>query len=175
MARYALVCCQFLFGAVFAVSLISKIRSRRSYADFVATVPRLAPWAPARLAAPLVIAGEAAVVGLVVLPVTAPAGFAVAGLLLTAFTIAIATTVRRRQAVTCQCFGATSTPVGPAHLVRNGSLLVCAAVGLAASLAGQQAPAVAPGVLAFAALTGAIAAGAVLLTDQIADLFRSTL
>ncbi|NEA37371.1 MauE/DoxX family redox-associated membrane protein [Streptomyces sp. SID13031] len=172
MSGYAVICCRLVFGVVFAVSLLSKTRSRGRYADFVAAVPGLAPGIPVRLAAPAVIAGEAAVIVAMVLPGTAPLGFAVAVLLLIAFTAGIVHAIRQQQSVSCQCFGASKVPVGPAHVVRNGFLLLVAAVGLIAALGpGYAQPSV--GVLTSAVLTGAVAAAAVLLTDEIADLFRS--
>ncbi|WP_328989057.1 hypothetical protein OG394_22790 [Kribbella sp. NBC_01245] len=171
LSGYALICCQFVFGLVFAVSLASKVRSRAAYAAFVAAVPGLAPGIPVRLAAPAVIAGEAAVVVLVVIPATAVVGFALAVALLLSFTVAIVAAIRRRQKVTCQCFGSSSSPVGPPHVARNAVLLLIALTGLAAGLdPGQAMPGL--GVLVSAVLTGAVAAGAVLLTDEIADLFR---
>ncbi len=173
MSRYVLLCCQFLFGAAFAVSLWSKVHNRRAYADFAAAVPQLAPWAPARWAGSGVVLAEAAIVVLVAVPATAPMGLALAAALLVTFTVAIAGTIRRRRAVTCQCFGTSTTPVGPAHLIRNGVLLVCAIAGLLTGLAADPGPVV-PEILAAAALTGLVAAAVVVLTDQIAELFRST-
>lgn len=174
MSGYAVICCRLVFGVVFAVSLLSKTRSRGRYAEFVAAVPGLAPGLPVRLAAPAVIAGEAAVTVAMVIPGTAVYGFAVAALLLIAFTAGIVQAIRRQQSVSCQCFGASAAPVGPAHVVRNGFLLLVAAAGLLGALGAGQAPP-SPGVLVSAVLTGAVAAAAVLLTDEIADLFRSNL
>jgi hypothetical protein len=98
-------------------------------------------------------------------------GFAVAALLLIAFTAGILHAIRGRQKVSCQCFGASSVPVGPAHLVRNGFLLLVAAAGLAGALAPSHAQP-SPGVLITAVATGAIAAAVAVYTDEIADLFR---
>jgi hypothetical protein len=172
MSGYAVLCCRLVFGVVFAVSLLGKTRSRGRYAEFVAAVPGLAPGLPVRPAAAAVIAGEAIVVVAMVLPGTAAVGFAVAALLLIAFTAGIVQAVRRRQSVSCQCFGSSTVPVGPAHVVRNGFLLLVAAAGLLGAL-GPGRGQLSPGVLVSAVLTGAVAAAAVLLTDEIADLFRS--
>jgi hypothetical protein len=171
LSEYAVICCRLVFGLVFVVSLVSKTRSRHRYAEFVAAVPGLAPGIPAGLAAPAVIAGEAAVVVAVVLPGTAAVGFAVAALLLIAFTAGIVGAIRREQKVSCQCFGASSVPVGPAHVVRNGFLLLVATAGLLGAIASSHARP-SPGVLVTAVVTGAVAAAAVLSTDEIADLFR---
>jgi hypothetical protein len=118
-----------------------------------------------------VIAGEAVVVLAMVVPGAAAAGFAIAALLLIAFTAGILQAIRGRQKVSCQCFGASSVPVGPAHVVRNGFLLLLAAAGLAGALATSHSPP-SPGVLITAVATGAIAAAVAIYTDEIADLFR---
>jgi hypothetical protein len=172
LSGYAVICCQFLFVLVFGISWLSKVRSRQRYAAFAAAIPQLAPGVPVRLAGPAVVAGEAAVVVLVTLPGTAAVGFALAAALLAAFTAAILSTMRRRQIVSCQCFGSSSSPVGPPHLARNGVLLLAAVMGVVAA-AGPERPTPGTGVLASAVITGAVAAVVVLLTDEIADLFRS--
>jgi hypothetical protein len=171
LSEYAVICCRLVLGLVFAVSLISKTCGRARYAEFVAAVPGLAPGIPARLAAPAVIAGEAAVLVAMVVPGAAAIGFAVAALLLIAFTAGILQAIRGRQRVSCQCFGASSVPVGPAHVARNGFLLLVVAVGLLGAFASSHAQP-SPGVLITAVATGAIAAAAVIYTDEIADLFR---
>jgi hypothetical protein len=122
--------------------------------------------------APLVVLGEAAAVVLVALPQTAVFGLALAATLLIAFTIGIVATIRRRQVVSCQCFGSSATPVGPLHVGRNTVLLILAVAGAIAAVdPGQLRPDA--GVLIAAVLTAAVAAAAVLLTDEVAELFRS--
>lgn len=80
--------------------------------------------------APAVAGGEAAVVLLLALPRTVPIGCVAAALLLSAFTVGISVVRRRRRTVTCQCFGASTTEVGAAHLVRNVQLLVMCVIGV---------------------------------------------
>jgi len=174
LSGYVLSCCRILIGLVFGISLLSKVRSRTSYTAFVAAVPGLVPRLPGRLVAPMLVVAEAAIVILVALPPTAEAGFAVAAALLLAFSTAIWFAVRRRAAVTCQCFGSSSTPVGPAQLVRNVVLLLAAGAGLLAAFdPARSTPG--PGVLVTALFTGATVALVVVLTDQIAGFFRSSL
>jgi len=53
--------------------------------------------------------------------------------LIAGFTVALRRVVRSEQQVACRCFGASTAPVGVAHLVRNGALL--AVIGLTTSVA----------------------------------------
>ncbi|TDD05383.1 transposase [Nonomuraea deserti] len=55
---------------------------------------------------------------LLALPWTVPAGFVTGALLLTVFTAGISVVLRRRRTVTCQCFGASTAPVGTVHVIR---------------------------------------------------------
>ena len=172
MFGYTLVCCQFLVSLVFAVSVVSKVRSRERYGDFVTAVAQLAPGLPVRPAAATVVVAETAVLVSVLVPATTPFGFVLALALLAAFTAAIAAAIRRRHSVSCQCFGASSAPVGRPQLARNAVLLLIAAAGLVVALSpARSSPD--PGVLAMAVLTGAAGGLAVVFTDEIADLFRS--
>jgi hypothetical protein len=153
---YALVSCQVLIGAVFAVAALSKLRSAAARQAFAASVKalRLVPPAAVPRVAAAVAVTEASVAGLTLLP---RAGFALAGVMLLGFCAVIVRA--RRFRVECRCFGASSAPLGPVHLVRNGLLIAVAALGWAVASAGHAG--LAPGGLAVAALAGA--AGAALL------------
>lgn len=154
-----------LIGLVFAVSAVSKIRDLDGFA---ASVGALAPaWpAPARVTAIAVTALEALVPPLLIAPVTAPAGFALAAALLAAFTTAVAASLRRGRRAACRCFGPSSVPLGPRHLARNGALLACAVLG-------GLAPAGPPpaGGAAVAAAAGLTAAVLIVSLDDIVELF----
>ncbi|MEU4572834.1 MauE/DoxX family redox-associated membrane protein [Nonomuraea sp. NPDC023979] len=156
---YALLSCQVLIGAVFAVAALTKLRDPAAFAASVAAL-RLVPRGVASLAAGAVAVAEASVAALMFLP---RAGFALAAALLLGFCAVIVKS--RRSRVECRCFGAASGPLGPAHLVRNGLLLAVAALGWAAVSAVPAVPAVHPdataGGLAVAAFAGV--AGAALL------------
>ncbi len=169
--EYVLICCRLFVGAVFAVSALSKVRGRGAYAAFLDAAGALAPWVPppARtVTGPVVVAGELAVAVLLVPPATVVAGFAVAAVLLAAFTAAIASALLSRRRVPCACFGGGSpSPVGPAHLVRNGVLLTGSVLGLDAPGAVPE-----PAGAVAAAFLGLVVAGLVLLTDGIAGLLR---
>lgn len=156
--------CACLIGLVFAVSAIAKLRD---FDGFVGSVPALAP-VPPRLVRPLATtttALEVLVPVLLVSPFTAPYGFGLAAMLLAAFATAIAVAVRRGRHATCRCFGPSSAPIGPRHLVRNGVLLTVAVLGLLSP--GGLPPAGGIALAAFAGLVGAILIVAV---DDIADL-----
>ncbi|MET8996265.1 MauE/DoxX family redox-associated membrane protein [Amycolatopsis sp. Hca4] len=152
-----------LIAVVFAASAFSKLRDFRGFAR---SVPALAP-VPARWVTPVsvtVVAAEPASAGLVL--VTAVAGFVLATALLLAFTVAIAASLRRGRRAPCRCFGATETPVGPRHLVRN-ALLICFAV--LGAFAPDHLPPAAGAVVAFAA--GVVLAVLVVAMDDIAVVF----
>ncbi|GGL51664.1 MauE/DoxX family redox-associated membrane protein [Planomonospora parontospora] len=172
--EYVLVCCRLLVGVVFAVSAAGKLRGRGAYASFRAAVGELAPRVPLlprRLVPPAVVAGELAAAVLLAVPAAAGAGFAIAVVLLGAFTIAIAAAVRSRRRVSCNCFGSPSAPVGPAQLVRNGILLTASLAGTVLAFT-TASPEPEPAGVAVSVATGLTGAGLVLLTEEIAELFR---
>ncbi|WP_410050170.1 MauE/DoxX family redox-associated membrane protein, partial [Actinomadura sp. CNU-125] len=113
-----LVGLQSLVAVVFTVSAVSKARSAAAYAEFAADVRRLVPAGPPRVLAGTVVAGEAAVPVLLAVPGTAPAGFAVAVLLLAGFTAAILGALRRGETAPCRCFGTSGARLGRGHVVR---------------------------------------------------------
>lgn len=182
---HVLVACRCLLAVVFAASAFGKLRSRRAFEEFTSATRRLAPgWAirplrgtgattgAHRLAA-VVVAGELAIPPLLLLPGVDGVGFALAGLLLAAFTAAVAAALRHGDRVTCHCFGAADQPLHPAHVVRNLLLLAVAGTGLVLTLA---APAAAPTLTGVAVGAGAavVAALPVLLFDDLLDLFTPT-
>ncbi|GII04328.1 MauE/DoxX family redox-associated membrane protein [Planobispora takensis] len=172
--EYVLIGCRLLIGVVFAVSAAGKIRSREAYASFRAAAGELAPRVPvvpAALVPPAVVAGELAAAVLLAVPGTAGAGFAIAVALLGVFTAAIAMAVRSRRRVACNCFGTSAAPVGPAQLIRNGVLLAAGLIGTVLTVAVPLPAAEGAGAVT-AALVGLAGAALVLLTEDIAGLFR---
>ncbi|WP_244224336.1 MauE/DoxX family redox-associated membrane protein [Corallococcus sicarius] len=130
--------CRLLLAVVFALAAGSKARSRESFKDFTRTlgsfgVPKALAGAP--LAAAVVLAEALCVL---LLLAAAPAGYALALMLLGGFTLGLVRAWRGAAPVSCRCFGASATPVGPGHLVRNGLLL---SVGVLGALGHQAGPA----------------------------------
>ena len=157
----------------FTYSAATKVAGRAAYADFRGWL-RSAAGVPRSFAAPaaaVTVALEAAAAGAVLVPALAPAGFAVAVVLLAAFSAGVRSMIRRRVAVPCRCFGAGHRPPGPAHLVRNAILLAVAALGLVLTAAGAGPPPLgADAVLAVVA--GATAALLLVNLDELVVLYR---
>lgn len=172
--EYVLVGFRGLIGLVFLVSVVSKLRSRRSYAEFVAATGRLFPRPVAATLrwwlAAAVLAAECIVLLLVLIPMTVPVGFAMAAGLLLAFTGAILLALRRGQRASCRCFGATGQPLGYAQVARNIGLITVCLIGIALGPLSSASAHPAGATLAIA--TGAIAAILVVMADDIAALFR---
>ena len=163
--EYLRAACATLIGLVFVASAVTKLRD---FGGFARSLPALAPVAPGlvRPLASAVVAAEAVVPVLLAVPPWASYGFALAFGLLTAFTAAIVLALRRGRRARCRCFGASGAPVGPRHLVRNGTLLAVTALGWAAP------PSLAvPAGLAVAATAGLAGAVLVISFDDVADLF----
>ncbi|MFF0519442.1 MauE/DoxX family redox-associated membrane protein [Actinomadura nitritigenes] len=164
-----------LLALVFVASAAGKLRGRGAYARFTAATARLVPRPVAAIAtrwiAAAVVGAEAAVVVLLLLPVTAAAGFALAAVLLAAFTAAIVRALARGDRAPCACFGDADTPLGPRQVVRNLSLATAALAGLGATLSGGSHLPGATGAL-FAVAAGCLAALLVLAADDIIELFR---
>ncbi|MFB7026185.1 MULTISPECIES: MauE/DoxX family redox-associated membrane protein [unclassified Streptomyces] len=167
-----------LFGARCALTLTlltSAVGKLRAPGDLGRTVADLG-FVPQRLTgatAVAVIAAEVAAALLIWLPgATGAAAFLGAGALLVAFTAVLVVLIRREDDVSCACFGASRTPVGPAHLVRNGVLLAVCGLGVVALARGADAVVPPEPPAAFAAGAIAVVVGVLLIaTDTLAGLF----
>jgi hypothetical protein len=96
-------------------------------------------------------------------------GYLLAVTLLGGFTVGMAAAVRSGRPARCRCFGSRGTQIGTLQLGRNGFLLLAAATGLILRLAGADPmPAPATGI---AVVLGALAAGSVVILDDLAFLF----
>jgi hypothetical protein len=167
-----------LLGVVFTVAAIGKLRSRRAFADFVASLQqmRLVEQRWSRPVAYAIAAAEGAVVVLLVAGLTAVApallavGFGGATALFAALTTGVGLAVRRGVTAPCRCFGVTTTPLGPFHVARNAVLTLVAAIGLAAVVAARDA---APGAaeLAVTVFAGAVLGAIVIALDDLRQLF----
>ena len=128
-----------LFAAIttalaFALSSAGKATSLAAFERAISDL-RLVPQRLIRPLALAVLAAESAVVALIVLGGLMPgttllrAGFLLALGLLVLFTTVLISTLARRLATSCACFGATTKPVSGWDVVRNGGLLLCSGVG----------------------------------------------
>lgn len=137
-----LILCAGAVAITFGLSVTAKLRGRSAYAAFRRSLPDTLG-VPQALAGPLsatVIAAEAAAVILLGAGLARPAfltfGFFFSGVLLAAFTVAIALMLRRGVTQPCHCFGVGSKPPSKAVLARNLGLLAVAAIGAAMSARG---------------------------------------
>jgi Methylamine utilisation protein MauE len=152
--------CRVLLGAVFFVSLVSKIRSRaawRSYRSWLNGMP-LRPLrgkaAPAALAA-----AEFVVVAGVASPLAA-VGLGAGAALSLALAAGLYISLRRGAWQPCHCFGSSSEPLSGQHIARNAVLFVLAITGLlVTAVGGSSSPS---GFEAGLAVIGGLA-GAVLI------------
>lgn len=162
-------------GLVFLIALVNKVRSRAQWTDFVAATRRLAPGRLSRLVpavalASAVAASEAGVVLLLAAPQTSTWGFALAAGLAGLFSLAIVSALRRGERGSCNCFGASTRPLGAPQLVRNLLLVAAAGSGLASTLAGGAGLELAGAMVAL--VTGAVVALVLVTADDIVSLFR---
>jgi hypothetical protein len=166
---YGALTCGAILAFVFGPSALAKIRT---FDDFAASVRqlRILPALPVRPLAAGVVAAEALVPVLLLIPVTVPVGFCLAAVLLTAFGVATVISMRRGTSMPCPCFGATTTaPLGSRHLVRNALLLAACAVGLAGTVADSSEMAPAGTIVSLAG--AGLAALLVIRLDDLIDLF----
>lgn len=160
-----------VFVLVFAVAVYGKLTG---FAAFRSAVVELSgvPDRAGRWLAALVLAGEAAVIVLMV------AGgdllyvaFALAAALLTVFTVAAIGALIRGRRVACSCLGERARPLSFPDLVRNIGLLGCAAVALGGMSTGQGA-ATGPGSL-LSGLVAATVTAVLLHLDDLATVLRA--
>jgi uncharacterized membrane protein YphA (DoxX/SURF4 family) len=171
--RYLDVAGRLLIGVVFAVAVVSKVASRDAFRAFVRSLQQMdvLPLRSVPAAARVSVATEATIVTLLAVPLrwTAAAGFALAAGLLAIFAAAIRRSVRRGNRAPCRCFGASVTPLGRHHVVRNLLLAGAALVGLTGAVGRGHAD-VAGGFVAAGA--GAVVGIAMIAYDDIAALLR---
>ncbi|SIR76159.1 MauE/DoxX family redox-associated membrane protein [Micromonospora avicenniae] len=159
-----------LLALVFVAAVVGKLRTRAGFAEFVGSVGQFG--VPARWASPvarLAVAAEAAVVALLAVPATAPAGLVLAAGLLGVLTAAIVGALRRGARPACRCFGAADAPIGPRHVARNLALTVVALLGLSGwATAGPSLP---PAAALLAAGVAVPLAAVVVRLDDLVALF----
>jgi hypothetical protein len=170
-----LVFTQWLIGATFLLSALSKVGSVTGLRLFAETLVqlRLARAGRPAMAAAMAIGSVEALVGIVLLPLGTTVirlAFGLAMVLLTGFSVVIFRSLRRHEQVACRCFGGSApAPFSGVHLTRNAVLLVAAAAG--AALAGQ--PSAPWPAWLVAAPAGAICAFLISRLDDIVSLFKT--
>ncbi|MGH3164377.1 MAG: MauE/DoxX family redox-associated membrane protein [Trebonia sp.] len=167
--------CRCAIGLVFLVSAVSKLRSRGAFREFTAWLDSLPlPLVrrhPGVLAAALA-AMEAGIVVLDPLPWTAwtaRAALTAAALTLAVFTAGTWLAIIRGANQPCQCFGASATPLGRRHIVRDAVLCVIAATG---ALTAGSVAASGQGI-AVSLFAGAVIALFVVFLDDLAALYSA--
>ncbi|MEV0581437.1 MauE/DoxX family redox-associated membrane protein [Nonomuraea sp. NPDC050310] len=164
---YVLVACQVLLGVVFAVSAMTKPVGWKAFVSSLRSLRLLPGGRGAAAAAAAVVAAEAVCVGAVA--VWPRPGFALVVLMLVAFTGAVALSLRRGIRTPCRCFGASTTPLGRVHLVRNTLLGAVALTGWGA--ASPQAGTTTVAGAAVAVLAGVAGAVVLIALDDLVVLF----
>src|SRR5215472_9182776 len=162
--------CRALLVVVLGLAVIGKISSMTAFRRFMDTLTAL-PFLRQRrhpVLAVTIVATEGASVVFLVVPVTALAGLALAVVLLVAFTLVPALSLRRGVELTCRCFGVREAKIGRSHVLRNGLALCAAVAGLTASLASGAAAAWSPVAIGIGIFAGIIFVG----WDEIAYLLR---
>ncbi len=139
---YLALACRGVIGLVFALSVVSKLRSGPAFREFTSWLAALPlPLVRRRASAVTMVAAETAIVVLTGLPWTAQAGLILAAVTLAVFTTGTWLAVARGADQPCQCFGASVTPLGRRHVVRDVVLCMVAVVGVAAAGAAGARPA----------------------------------
>jgi hypothetical protein len=141
MLPYLLIFCRLVIGLVFAISFVGKARDTGQFAKTIGRF-ELLPRRWHKTAALLFLGGETAVVILLIAggPLL-PLAFALAGLLLLLFTLALLSALRRNIETSCHCFGSSDKPLTYYDVGRNAGFIACSLLGwwLAPQLAGSPA------------------------------------
>jgi hypothetical protein len=159
--------CRCMLGTVFAVSVVSKVRSRAAWQSLRAWLADM-PFRPLGLKGMprALVTAEAAVVALAAaVPL---AGLIAGAVLALALAAGLSVVVRRGSREPCHCFGASSEPLSSQHVIRNGLLLALAAAGVVCAVIAGHAPGPAESMLAV--IAGLAAALLIIFFGDIAAL-----
>ena len=116
-------------GLVFALAFAGKARDVQSFAQTIERF-RILPGALSCIAACAFLTGELLVITAMLLGRTFLLwGFILAGLMLTAFCVALASVLFRRIQTPCNCFGASEKPASRYDILRNTGFIACALGG----------------------------------------------
>jgi hypothetical protein len=166
---YLLMFCRIAIAATFGWSALGKLRDMLAFRAAITAFRVL----PARWSAPLAwafVSGEVAVLLLLLsgLPTLWLLGFALAVLLLTLFSTALLSVIRRNMAINCNCFGRSEQQISRYDLVRNGLLLVCCVIGGSLLTAAQL-----PVSVSATILLGVMSLGFVVLVTHLEDIVET--
>jgi uncharacterized membrane protein YphA (DoxX/SURF4 family) len=129
IAAYLLTFCRIAIGLVFLSAFLGKVRASATFRQTI-TDFRMLPPSLSQKAALLFLSGELGIVVCMVLGgVLLFPGFLLAVLQLCVFSGALLVVVRRKQRMTCNCFGAGTRQISSLDLYRNAGLILCAALG----------------------------------------------
>ncbi|MFI7536143.1 MauE/DoxX family redox-associated membrane protein [Streptosporangium sp. NPDC049376] len=161
-----------LLAVVFLMSTVGKARSPALFRAFAKSLRdlRVLPAGGETAAAALIVAAEATGGVLLVFDATATGGALLSAALLTVFAVVIAWSTSRGGSAGCRCFGASTRPLGRAHVVRN---VLLALVAVFVAVASHDQRLLAPGT-AVALITGGAVALVVARLDDIVDLFGAS-
>jgi hypothetical protein len=170
---YVVLTVRAMLVGVFLISAFGKVRGAERFSAFTESVRRLGglPRRLARIGALGVVVAEAATVVLLVVPGVETAGLALAGALLCGFAVVLVVALRRGATEPCRCFGVSEEPIAPQHVARNVLLAGCA-IGGAVLVPGTRDISLAPGAVALCLLVAVVAAGAVVLLNDVIALVR---
>ena len=132
---YGLAFCMIVIGIVFALSSFAKLKDLTTYIEATGHF-RLLPQVLVPISAIFFLLSE--IMTVILLIFWPMAAFVLALILLTVFSIALASVLIRRISTTCNCFGASKHPISVTDLVRNAGLLLCASAGLYLSIDAQH-------------------------------------
>ncbi len=130
LAPYLLALCRIVIGLIFMISFTGKVRNLPAFENAISHFRLLPAWAEKPVAL-LSLVGEFVVIILLVsgnrfLSV----GFGLGALLLTIFSVALISVLKRSIQTSCNCFGLTERPVSRSDIARNVGFASCALCGL---------------------------------------------
>lgn len=170
---YLVLTLRALLAGVFLVSVVGKARGPESFTAFTGAVRRVGR-VPDRFATPAaagMVALEAGIVALLVVPAAQTVGFAVAAVTLLGLAVVLAAALRRGTTTPCRCFGVTDAPIARRHVWRNAVLAACAAGG-AVLAPGAGGLSVHPAAVPLCLVGAVVAVAGVVFLDDLAYLLR---
>ena len=129
---YILLTCRCLMALMFAVSVVSKVRSRKALKEFATWLTSLPVAAVRRhrsAGTAAFVAGETLAVACLLVPAAVRTGLVLAGLMLAIFAVGIYLAMRQGVRAPCKCFATSSASLGWPHFYRNVALSVVAFAG----------------------------------------------